>query len=152
MITIRNELKFQIKVWEAIQEILGGKQAERDTIGFKCVTKVCEEELEPKPAKLHQLTRIEEEILEIANIVKQQLQTDEEELKNKIWREQAISFKTEIQIFQTKGEFRKINDLNQRRLHTTDSRFSSHMMIQDVVSFWYHILKLMDIRNIVMKF
>ena len=102
LIIICNELKFQIKDLEAIQEILGGKQAERDTVGFKYVTKVCGEELEPKPAKLNQLTSIEQENLEIANIVKQQLQTDEEELKNKIWRVQAMAFKTEIQIFQTK--------------------------------------------------
>ena len=109
---ICNELKLQIKVWEVIQENLGGKQAERDSVACKYVTKVCGEELEPKPAKLNQLTRIEQEILEIANVVKQQIQTDEEELKNKIWREQAMALKTEIQNFQTKGEFRKINDLN----------------------------------------
>lgn len=77
----------------------------------------------------------------MANVVRQQLQT-EEELKIKIWREQALAFKTEIQKFQTKGEFRKINDLNQRKQHTTDSQISNLMRIQDLVSFWYHILKL----------
>ena len=44
LITICNELKFQIKVLEGIQEILGGKQAESDKVGFKYVTKVCGEE------------------------------------------------------------------------------------------------------------
>ena len=63
-----------------------------------------------------------------------------------------MAFKTEIEKGQTKGEFRKINDLNQRRQHLTDSQISNHMRIQDVVSFWYHILKLNDTRSVVMEF
>ena len=151
---ICNELTFQVKVWEDIQsvpEVQGGKQAEGDSVRFNYMTKVFGKESGPKPVKLNKLTEIEQEILEIANVAKQQLQTDEEELKIKIWREQDLAFKTEIQKFQTKGEFRKINDLNQRKQHTTDSQFSSNMTYQDVVSFWYHILKLMDIRNVAMK-
>ena len=97
---ICNELKFKMKAWEdiqSVQEVQGGKQAERDTVRFNYMTKVFGKESEPKPVKLNKLKEIEQEILEIANVIKQQLQTDEEELKNKIWREQALAFKTEIQ-------------------------------------------------------
>lgn len=149
---ICNELKLQIKVWEDIQEGQGEKQAERDTIGFKYVKKVGGKESKLKLAKLNKLTEIQQEIQETADVVKQQLESDEKELKNKIWREEAMAFKTAIQRFQTKGEFCKINDLNQRRQHLIDSQFLNHMRIQDVVSFWYHILKLMDTRSVAMKF
>ena len=59
-------------------------------------------------AKLHQLTRIEQEILEIANVVKQQLQADEEELKNKIWREQAISLRQKYKYFKQRENLGKL--------------------------------------------
>ena len=126
MRAICDKLKFQIKVGDDIQEDQGGKQPERDTVGVKYVKQVCGKEFELKPAKLKETAR---EIQETANVIKYQLQIDEEVIKNKIWRGQALAFKTEIQKFYTKREFQKINDLNQRKQHPTGSRFSDHITI-----------------------
>ena len=72
------------------------------------MAKVYGKDSQPKPAKLNKLTEIEHDILESANVVNQQLQNYEEEFKNKMWREQAVTFKTKIQKFQAKENLGKL--------------------------------------------